>query len=649
MSWTEFGSASARCVAVGLTVFIVGCQTLTTPPGPAPTLAGGLTMAVSDSIPLELLTSDSRRLSADAIRQLEQGHFKAASKLFNRALALSPASSQLHFMNALTYHLIAETGDENKREMAEEGYRLAVRFDRSNWLAYYFLGLLELDRRRFEVAQQWLSEALLFNSDDVEILYAMFVASYYSQDVETAAAIMAQLSSHEPDSERVMRGSALINAAVGDHAQAQLELERYASVEAATSRVSELRQRIEDWADLHRNVQQVALTTGSADTTAETRTNALGTARSALQSESNIGNIPSIDPNASNETLPVPADSSILLTAQTETAEGEAPVEEVPNEERMVIVDIVIVRTEENLIESRGINLLRNLQLGFGSVTGGTAAFSSLKERAKTHDQVLDATDPWSTTRTITSLVTIPALTYSLNIANSLSERNEVLARPTLVARHGQQSEFFSGVEINAAATSGGDGSSVSIEKEVGVRLAVTPEFLAGDRLNLTVTAERTFLQAPTDDVQFSFRIETTKTTVTANVTMDIGDTLILSGLSEKETERTRSGVPFLQDLPGIQYLFSERTSTDFQKSVLILITPRAPNFVYQDSQSRTGGATGNGLPQFKSRHSDWFKPYPNWASVFHHMQSNTLYREFRTGDVTLERWQSSGHLQNRI
>lgn len=49
-----------------------------------------------------------------------------------------------------------------------------------------------------------------------------------------------------------------------------------------------------------------------------------------------------------------------------------------------------------------------------------------------------------NTTQTIvTRNFSIPELTYSLNIVNSGSTRNEILARPSLVAISGQKSEFF--------------------------------------------------------------------------------------------------------------------------------------------------------------------------------------------------------------
>ena len=52
---------------------------------------------------------------------------------------------------------------------------------------------------------------------------------------------------------------------------------------------------------------------------------------------------------------------------------------------------------------------------------------------------------------------------------------------------------------------------------------------------------------------------------------------------------------------------------------------------------AEANGSTGPDV--LRARFGDWFKPYPNLASVFHHLNYADLYREFRTGDVSLERW----------
>jgi type II secretory pathway component GspD/PulD (secretin) len=245
-----------------------------------------------------------------------------------------------------------------------------------------------------------------------------------------------------------------------------------------------------------------------------------------------------------------------------------------------------------------------------------------------------------------------------MNIANAYSKLNEVLARPTLAALEGMRSEFFSGTSLNAAVVSPGNGnggSSVSIEKKYGVKLTVLPQILANGMIKLAIDASRTFLQPPSSDIGFTYKLEISEILANANVVLRMGDTLILGGLSEKETTSTRDGVPGLQDIPIVQYFFSKQQKTNYQKSVLILITPRPANYTWLSDESRAEFAKTQDDPitpsidVLRARYSDWFKPYPNLASVFHHLNAAGLYREFRTADVTLENWERMDSTMSRL
>ena len=154
-------------------------------------------------------------------------------------------------------------------------------------------------------------------------------------------------------------------------------------------------------------------------------------------------------------------------------------------------------------------------------------------------------------------------------------------------------------------------------------------------------------------NVKFDFAVELSKTQVSANVVVTEGDTLILSGLSEKEISSTRDGVPLLQDIPALQYIFSNERDYKLQKSILILITARKADYIYknqsQNSEQVSSKVSSKAMKELRARYLDWFKPYPNTASVFEFMQGNALYREFRTGDVKMEKWQGSQNLIQRL
>jgi len=591
---------------------------------------------VHDEIPEDRVNSVALQHAANGVKLLGENRYEKASKEFNLSLKLDPTNSYVQFLNGLTYHLRALQSDASLLDLAKEGYELAIKFDPSNWIARYHLGLFYLDKRDYKTAQKRIADALLYKSNDVDMLYSMVVASYYANDPPTAEACLSRLRELEPNSKRVLRASTVVMAALDHPDEARQYLGRYQGMADDAGVSEKLRARLKDWKNFYLRYGKIIR--------AKTKLVDTDSIQANVKLASNPENAQTNLEVETGETQDAHMDTEEKENMKETTEEAES------DEYRMVIVDVVIIRTEENVTTRKGVNLLNGLTLQFGPYSR-----ERTQTRTTTDDTAGTIESTIETAKTITSLITIPALTYSLNIFNSLFDRSEILARPTLLALNGQTSEFFAGTELQASAVGAGEGASVEIEKEIGVKLVITPEFLEDGRIKLAVEAKRTFLKTPSVSVTYPLMVETSKTSVNANVAMNFGETLILSGLSEKETERKRDGVPFLQDIPIIQYFFSRKDTQDFQKSVLILISPRRPEYVYRETGKVKGksdqGDQGRGveLSELQARYSDWFKPYPNWASVFHHLQGNTLYREFRTGDVTLERWENKQTLRNRL
>ncbi|PLX78685.1 MAG: hypothetical protein C0616_13495 [Desulfuromonas sp.] len=558
-------------------------------------------------------SSETLQLVDSGLDAFGKADFQLANDYFNQALKLDPANSWLQFLNGLSYHFGALNGDSSLFELSEQGYTLAIKFDQTNWIARYHLGLMYLDQKKYNLAQEQFAEALLFNERHPDLLYNMVVASYYAQDPETASGVLSRLNLYEPDSERALRATCMVRSALGDHdgAKASLELYKRLYVENETS--SSLEGRIEDWKGFHDRIERV-----NVDATGLSLRNAVY----------------------------YPADKSEGHIRQAGVHNASYQEDEIDEDKKMIIVDVVMVQTEEDLSTRKGVNLLSGLSMQFGQSdeNGYRPAFSWSDSREQA------GSDPYSVSKTITRALSLPAITYSLNIFNSSTERAEVLARPTLVALDGEESTFFSGLNIQASAVGDADGGSVEINERVGVTLSITPEFLDDKSIKLKVHAQRRFLRTPSADIVYQNKFETTETDVSANVIINYGESLVLSGLSEKETERLRDGVPFLQDVPVLQYFFSQKNTRDFQRSVLILLTPRQPQYVYREGKRKVGkSGRSSSVDELQARYSDWFKPYPNWASMFHQLQSNSLYREFRTGDVTLERWTGQQSLLDRL
>jgi type IV pilus assembly protein PilQ len=70
---------------------------------------------------------------------------------------------------------------------------------------------------------------------------------------------------------------------------------------------------------------------------------------------------------------------------------------------------------------------------------------------------------------------------------------------------------------------------------------------------------------------------------ITTQVLVDNGQTLVLGGIFQTNTQLTIDKTPFLGDLPYVGRLFQRRAQSDDKQELLIFITPR----IIQDALSR--------------------------------------------------------------
>ena len=576
-----------------------------------------------------------------AVKFIQRGELPQASRAINEALQLSPGNSQLHFLNAFVYHLQAKQGDSQKNEMAIEGYQQALRIDPANWIAREFLGLAFLDHGRYADAKAQLTEVLMMTPDSQVAINGLMTASYLTGDAVTACLMADQLSAGAaPPNPAMLRSAVAVYASCGAFDKAQNVRGKLATTPAEADRLD---RRVAQWKSFYD--RQPALSGGAVVQHAYL---GAANARAAIV-PTQAFTLPKVPPPRPVTSAPVAAAAPATATAPADAPAialaAPAAIAADATGPRMVLVDVVLVSMQDQVSTSKGVNLLSALTLQLGSTAGNLAAFS------RAISSVATGGAPGTTTTTITRAVTVPALSYSLNIANASNAINEVLARPTLAAIEGMPSEFFSGTNLSAgivsASTQGGT-TIVPLEKRFGIKLAVTPVFLANDKVQLKVEAQRTSLTASIDNPKVAYQIESGEITANANVVMTLGDTLVLSGLTEKSSTQTRDGVPVLQDLPGVQYLFSKKQSNDLQRSVLMLITPRTPAYTARNGVEQAAGLD----PAVKAlREKFGFKgdTPANTDAVLSQLNGNLMFREFRQGDVVIERWERMDSTGERL
>src|SRR5574343_433789 len=231
----------------------------------------------------------------------------------------------------------------------------------------------------------------------------------------------------------------------------------------------------------------------------------------------------------------------------------------------MAMIDAVLIRTVASSATSDGINLLQGLQI-----------FGGAQRTTTTGQMPINASVMGVGSATSATLDSVSGLiSYSMNIANAVSSSSQVVAKPTLTALDRIPSTFYSGqvqtVGLNGGGVSGAQVSNVP----TGTSLSVTPTFIDEDTMMLAVKVSRSFIDSTAPVGGFNAGISTQNHNVTANVKIRFGETLILDGLTDREYDKTRNGVPILQDIPIIQYLFSNVTKSTYSENVIVLVTPR--------------------------------------------------------------------------
>lgn len=274
-----------------------------------------------------------------------------------------------------------------------------------------------------------------------------------------------------------------------------------------------------------------------------------------------------------------------------------------------------------------------------------------------------------SNTRTGTSLPTVSGLAhevaqagwafsasaaYSVNIANAADEKVAVLARPHLAALSGTTADFLAGGEI-VYRTTGNIGGDIK-PYPFGTKLKITPTLLrtpAEDgtpRIHVKVTAGRLSILSlleQSEDTPSTF----TKVEVNSEAVLNLGQTLILSGLSQRESREGLSGVPYLRDIPILKYFFSTKRTVVSDTAVIILLTPRDAAFSDEKNRKELGEfvamrrafikakqGSEEDMQRFRERYPDWQQLTPSrFASHFFMLETSQLYRSMSGQELTSE------------
>ncbi|MFO7593998.1 MAG: type IV pilus secretin PilQ [Pseudomonadota bacterium] len=147
--------------------------------------------------------------------------------------------------------------------------------------------------------------------------------------------------------------------------------------------------------------------------------------------------------------------------------------------------------------------------------------------------------------------------------------RGEVVSNPRIVTSNQTEAVIEQGVEIPYQEASSSGATSVSFKKAV-LSLAVTPQITPDDRVHMQLSVNKDSVGGIYSGIP---SIDTRS--VTTQVLVNDGDTVVLGGIYETSTAEGQRKVPLLGDLPLLGVLFRSKTNSETKNELLVFVTPK--------------------------------------------------------------------------
>ncbi|WP_374571302.1 type IV pilus secretin PilQ [Acinetobacter sp.] len=152
----------------------------------------------------------------------------------------------------------------------------------------------------------------------------------------------------------------------------------------------------------------------------------------------------------------------------------------------------------------------------------------------------------------------------------------EVISTPKVLTADKQKAKVESGFQVPYQSSEGGGANAVSKTefKDVVLSLDVTPSITPEGKVQMNLDISSDSIAGVTAQGEFYFN----KNKINTNILVNNGETVVLGGIFEQETQNKQTKVPFLGDIPYLGRLFRKDYKLDNKRELLIFVTPRIVN-----------------------------------------------------------------------
>lgn len=252
------------------------------------------------------------------------------------------------------------------------------------------------------------------------------------------------------------------------------------------------------------------------------------------------------------------------------------------------IIELLDTQTPQILIEAKIVEVAEKYQkeigLGGNAVSFGFDPFSSGAGGASSgsfsFSSATDSSHP-AFGMSILKYGRLSNLNFSLKLMES-EGKSKIISSPKIITKNNvaasitQSETSFYGETTQGTAGTTGTTTTTWKSQSTDLNLKVTPQVTNEGSINMSVSvskgsfAAQSAAGAPKDS---------TSRSVSTEVLVDNGSTIVIGGVYTYATSESHSGIPFLKDIPVVGWLFRTNWNpTTDKKELIIFLSPRIIN-----------------------------------------------------------------------
>jgi len=170
---------------------------------------------------------------------------------------------------------------------------------------------------------------------------------------------------------------------------------------------------------------------------------------------------------------------------------------------------------------------------------------------------------------TFSKLAGTPLLLDARLTASELNGDSKIISSPKILTLDNKTAKIDQGVDYGYQSGVDENGNPVVSFKKATISLEVTPQVTPDKRVGMTVKISKNEISGVFANIPSLSTNE-----ATTELLVNDGNTIVIGGIVKTNVSESRTGFPFLSDLPYVGKIFGSGSNSDKRNELLIFITP---------------------------------------------------------------------------